>query len=315
MGALNDPLRGLHIFVVAAQAENFTQAGERIGLTKSAIGKAVGKLEERLGVRLFHRNSRISSLTDEGRQLHDQCQRVFEELRVTEAMLTGQTVDPVGQLRIDLPEMLGRDRIMPILLDTMARYPRLTLNVSFSNRRIDLVEEGIDLTVRLGELEDSTTLAFRPIGQQQTILCAAPDYLARAGTPDTLASLAAHEAVIEVRNKRPLPWRLREAGNEWQSLRPSGRLMLNEASSVLQAALRGFGVALVPAWAAAEHVAAGRLVRLLPEMETPVLQVSALWPRSRWLSTRHRVVIDALRAQLRGADRDIGMPITSGAGE
>ncbi len=298
MGTLNDPLRGLHIFVVAAQSDSFAQAGERIGLTKSAIGKAIGKLEDRLGVRLFHRNPRVISLTDEGRCLLDQCQHLLEELRATEAMLTGRTAGPIDRLRIDLPEMLGRERIMPILLGTMERHAGLTLEISFNNRRIDLIEEGVGLAVRLGELEDSTTLAFRPICQQHTILCAAPSYLARAGMPETLAALEAHDGIIEVRHKRPLPWRLRDADGEWRTLRPSGRLTLSDASSVLQAALRGYGVALVPDWAAAEHIHNRSLNRILPRIATPVLQVSVVWPQTRWLSTRHRVVIDALRTEL-----------------
>jgi len=290
------------VFAIAAESPSFAEAAERLGITRSAVGKAIARLEERLGVRLFHRSTRNHGLTDEGRYLLARCSRTLEELRATEAELTGRAAEPVGELRIDLPELLGRERIVPILLKLAERHPALSLTITFNNRRVELIEEGFDLTVRIGDLDDSSALASRLLGHQDTLLCASTAYLARTGEPGTVEDLAGHMLLPEFRGGRSQPWPLVVPEGGPIKFPTDSRLRLGHVSAVLAAVTAGAGIGLLPHWLIANALRDGSLQRILPSLGTPRMAVSALWPHSRMLASKQRVVIDALRAGLRMDD-------------
>src|SRR5882672_3846135 len=174
-------LQGVLGFVQAVEAGSFTRAAERLRITKSAVGKAVAQLEYRLGVRLLNRTTRSLSLTSEGEAYYEACVRALAEIDAAQALLASRRQVPSGRLRVDLPLSFGRRCVAPVLFALAGRYPGLTLELSFNDRRIDLIQEGVDLAIRMGELDDSPGLAARRLYAQRSVLCASPAYLARRG--------------------------------------------------------------------------------------------------------------------------------------
>ncbi|HED1310250.1 TPA: LysR family transcriptional regulator, partial [Kluyvera ascorbata] len=206
-----DNLGGITAFVTTAQQGSFTAAAELLGLTKSAVGKSVSRLEARLGLTLFLRSTRRLSLTPDGEAFLSRCQQAIDILEQAEAELTAHVIHPAGRLRVDLPSAFGRQRILPILLAITQRYPELSLTVTFSERFVDLIEEGIDLVVRIGELADSSGLVARRLTTQKLVICAAPAYLKAFGEPQCVDALARHRCVVGFRRNQPLSWLIKSA--------------------------------------------------------------------------------------------------------
>ncbi|WP_222864033.1 LysR family transcriptional regulator [Pigmentiphaga aceris] len=283
---------GVRAFVQAAQAGSFSEAARQLGQSPSSIGKAISRLEQRLDVRLFHRTTRSLSLTDEGLAFHRSCVLALDELEHAEAALSARRHMPAGRLRIALPVLFGRYQVMPILLKLMQVHPALELEAVFSNRPVDFAEEGIDLAVRIGALEDSPSLAARRIGAQGLVVCAAASYVARRGLPLTRDALADHDCIGMLRDGRIEPWRFDTVTKE---LPVTPRLRLGDLESVLAAMRAGHGFAQLPTWLVATELANGELVAALPQQAADKLPIHAIWPASRAMSARLRVTIDALR--------------------
>ncbi len=287
-------LRGIAAFVQAADAGGFTSAAERMGLSKSGIAKSVSRLEERLGVRLFNRTTRRFALTAEGQSFYDTCVRVLAELENAEAALNEHRQRPRGRLRVDLPVVFGRRWVVPILLDIGARYSELSLEVSLTDRRIDPVEEGIDLVLRIGDLDDSTTLVARRLGLQKSVLCASPAYLERHGYPSSLDDLGDHACIVFGRGGQTLPWWFVDAKGVAFAKSVKGRLAFNNSDAICDAALANCGIALLSTWLIADHLREGRLIQILPAVETRGFPIHALWPHARHMAPKVRVVVDEL---------------------
>ncbi len=287
-------LKGITAFVQAADAGGFTLAAERLGLSKSGIAKSVARLEERLGIRLFNRTTRRFVLTVEGQAFYESCVRVLAELESAEAVLTAHRLRPRGRLRVDLPVVFGRRWVVPILIDIGERYPDLSLEVSLTDRRIDLIEEGIDLVIRIGDLEDSTTLVTRRLGIQQSVLCASAAYLKERGCPTSLDDLDAHSCIVFGRGGQTLPWWFLNPRGEPFAKMVAGRLSFNHSDAICDAALAGRGIALLSTWLIADYLREGRLVTVLPDIATRGFPIHALWPHARQMSPKIRVVVDEL---------------------
>ncbi|HHQ4513911.1 TPA: LysR family transcriptional regulator, partial [Aeromonas hydrophila] len=249
-------LNGLDLFASVVEAGSFAQAAERLHLTRSAVGKGIARLEQRLGVQLFHRTTRSQSLTEEGALFHRHCLRALEEVRLGEAALASNKLTLNGSLKVSMPVLFGQLCVAPLLLELAQAHPGLALSLSFSDRKVDLVEEGLDLVIRNGEPPDSLDLAARRLGEHGMTLCAAPSYLAERGEPMTLADLAEHEGIAYLRQGRVLAWQWQLDG-QWQSVRPTGRLQLDDLHAITQAAIAGFGLAWLPAWLARPHLERG----------------------------------------------------------
>jgi DNA-binding transcriptional LysR family regulator len=190
---MRDRLSGIAAFVNAAEAGSFALAAERMHLSRSAVGKTIARLEDQLGTRLFHRTTRSQSLTEDGHAFYERCVRALAELEAGEATLHAGRRDPQGRLHVSVPVLFGRRCVASILLELAQRYPKLELQISFTDRVTDLVDEGIDLVVRSGRLHDAPAgLVARRLGEQAMTLCASPAYLAKHGTPRTLAELSGH---------------------------------------------------------------------------------------------------------------------------
>lgn len=295
---MNDRLSGITAFVHTAEAGSFAQAAERLHLTRSAVGKTIARLEERLGVRLFHRTTRHQRLTDEGQAFYERCVRALAELDAAEAALDNGRREPVGRLRVSVPVLFGRHCVAPILLDLAARYPQLELDVSFTDRRVDLIDEGIDLAVRSGALDDSATLTARRLGTQHMVVCAAPSYLAAHGTPRTLDELGRHAGVVYSRTGAVPPWRFLDADGREREIKMASRVRFDDLDAIAAAAMAGAGLARLPGWLIADALRTGALVRVLGDERGVGFELYAVWPPSRHLPSKVRVAVDELVARV-----------------
>jgi len=287
-------LKGITAFVQAADAGSFSLAATRLGLSKSGVAKSVSRLEDRFGIRLFSRTTRSFSLTPEGQAFYESCVRALAELESGEAALTSHSVRPSGRLRVDLPVVFGRRWVAPVLLDIAARYPHLDLEISLTDRIVDPIEEGIDLVVRIGDLHDSAVLVARRLGVQTSVVCASPAYLAAHGRPESLDDLDSHTCIAFGRGGRIIPWTFIGQSGSVITKAVRGRLSFNHSDAILDAALAGHGLALLSTWLIADHLRTGHLVRLLPEIATQGFSIHALWPQTRQLAPKVRVVVDEL---------------------
>lgn len=290
----SEHLKGITAFVQAADAGGFTLAAERLGLSKSGIAKGVARLEERLGVRLFNRTTRSFALTAEGQSFYEACVRILADLEGAEAELNAHRLQPRGRLRVDLPVVFGRRWVLPILFDIGTRYPELSMEVSLTDRRVDPIEEGIDLVMRIGDLEDSSTLIARRLGIQQSVLCASPEYLERHGAPLSVDDLENHSCIVFGRGGQTLPWWFTDERGKPMAKFITGQFSFNHSEAICDAALAGQGIALLSTWLIADHMLRGRLMQVLPEVRTHGFPIHALWPHTRHMSPKIRVVVDEL---------------------
>jgi len=289
-----DHLGGITAFVTTAQQGSFTAAAEKLGLTKSAIGKSVSRLEDRLGLKLFQRSTRRLSLTPDGERFLASCQSAIDILEQAEAELTSHTCQPSGRLRVDLPAAFGRQRILPILLDITRRYPELALTVTFSERFVDLIDEGIDLVVRIGELADSSGLVARRLTTQKLVICASPDYLLRHGEPVGIDELSRHQCVVGFRRNQPVSWLLKASDGQISRFIPPPTHEFADGDAMLAATLAGGGLSQLPLWLVGKYLDEGKLREVLPGHSGGEMPISALWPKSRQLLPKIRYVVDTL---------------------
>ncbi len=292
-----DHLGTLSAFVQAAEAGSFVAAGRHSGLTASAIGKAITRLEARLGVRLFHRNTRSMALTEEGRLFLDRCRRIFEEIEAAELELTQTTTAPGGRLRVSMP--LVSTLLMPVIAEFMESYPAIHLDLDFSDRMVDLVEEGFDVVIRTGAGGDSR-LMRRSLGRFSGQIVASPAYLERHGTPRVPADLAGHDCL---RQRSPASgklweWPLLDA-EENGSLGLSEVMSANTIEPLIYLAERGFGIACLPPFAVSAQIERGALVPVLDEYIRETGEFAALWPTSRQLSPKVRAFVVFLADHLK----------------
>lgn len=287
-----DKLSDVLAFVRAAEARSFTLAAERLGLGRSAVGKRIARLEERLGARLLHRTTRTISLTEEGSRFFERCTSILAELDAAEADATARDTDPKGCLRLDLPVSFGRLHVLPVVNRFLAEWPELRANVSFSDRYIDLIEEGVDLTIRIGGATDST-LVTRTLAEHRRITCASPSYLDSRGVPRTLEDLEQHDCLNFSHGGRPSDWFFRN-GAASLKLAVNGRLRMDNAEAVRDAAVAGQGISQLATFLIGDELRAGRLVEVLATFSAPGEPIRALYPTARHLSPRVRRFIDAL---------------------
>lgn len=293
-----DRLKGIATFVQAAEAGSFALAAERLRMTRSAVAKHVARLERRLGARLFNRSTRRQSLTEDGQAYYERCRRALAEIDAAEASLDAKGRQLSGRLRVSLPQHLGRHLAAPILARLLVEHPGLELELSFSDRFVDLLEEGFDLAVRLGPLRDSSTLAARSLGAFDFLLCAAPKYLRRHGTPRSVEDFERHTAVVYARSGPESPWLVSEADGQERTLRVQRRLRMDDLDAITDAALAGHGLARLPRWLAAAAVAEGRLRWVWEGRHAQRVEVNAVWPHTPFLPLKTRMAIDRLAADL-----------------
>ncbi len=278
-------LKGIDVFVATAAAGSFAAASERLNLTGSAVGKAVARLETRLGVRLFERTTRRLRLTDAGTAFHRICVRAIEELESAERVLSADATAPSGRLRIDLPATFGRRKVMALLTDFAKAHPAVQPHVSFTDRFVDVVDDGIDVAVRIGgDNHWPANLGHRFLGTERLVFCAAPDHLQRHGTPQSLEDLSGHDTVTYGRTDGSAsPWLISVGGGPTERRSVDSRIVVGHAEAQLDAVVAGLGVAQLATWLAEEDLRAGRLVAFLPELDVDGLPLHIVWPLAKQL--------------------------------
>lgn len=287
-------LNALTVFVRVAETKSFTAAAKRLGISASGISKAVSRLEEELGVRLLNRTTRTVRLTDDGASFFDRCRQILAEIEDAETALTRTRSIPHGKVRVQMPVVFGGRVIVPALANFTERYPGLTLDVELSDRMVDLAGEGLDATIRIGKLEDSRLIA-RKLCDLNFVTCASPEYLARHGEPTTPDELEHHQCLgyFLPHTGRYREWQFAREGQR-SSKAASGRLNLNNAESLLTAAIAGAGIANMASFVAAEAIAAGKLKLVLRHYISVGPQVSVVYLRSRHLSPRVQAFVEFL---------------------
>ncbi|WMJ69213.1 LysR family transcriptional regulator [Stenotrophomonas sp. 24(2023)] len=284
----------MRAFVAVVDAGSFVAGGRLLGLTRSAAGKAITRLETHLGVRLLNRTTRTLGLTDDGQVFYQHCTQIFSSLEDAEGSVGQNSGVPRGTLRISLPDALGRSQVLPLLADYRQRWPQVQIEASFSDRVVDLIEEGFDLAVRIGQHAADTSLVSRTVAHHRAVVCAAPAYLQAHGTPKRVDDLLDHECLVFSSRLKRQPWRLQEGKGDWRKVSPHGRLRLDSAEAIRDAALLGLGVACLPAFLVAAHLHDGRLVQVLAGHGTEQVPVQAVYPSRRHLSPKVRCFIDLM---------------------
>ncbi|WP_027668703.1 LysR family transcriptional regulator [Rhizobium leguminosarum] len=291
---LNDIL----IFMAVVDAGSFIAGGQAVGLSRSAAGKAVIRLEDRLGVRLLNRTTRTLSLTEEGRMFYERGLRILVSVDEAEASVAGQDSTPRGVLRLTVDDAFGRLVVLPLLEKYLRAWPDIQVEVSFTDRLADIVEEGFDLAIRIGATATDTRLVSRVIATYKARLCASPSYLAERGEPRDVDDLAVHDCLISAGRNQRQGWRFRGEGGSWIKAQGRSRLRLNSGEAIRDAALAGLGIALLPDFLVTDDLAAGRLRQILADFETDDAKIVTLYPDKRLLEPRVRRFIDLIVEEL-----------------
>jgi DNA-binding transcriptional LysR family regulator len=293
-----DNLSGLAAFVRAAETRSYVAASRTLGISPSAIGKSISRLESKLGVRLFHRSTRSIALTDEGMLFFERCSQILEDLEDAQTAVTRSTSSPRGRLRISVPAA-GHRLLMPVLPAFRQAYPDVELDIDFSDRLVDVIDEGFDMVIRGGELADSR-LSARRLCPFRFRLCASPAYFAAHGMPARPTDLASH---LCLRFKYPSTgklqaWQLSEAGSELAELRVPTAMTLGSIEATLSAAISGMGIAYLPDFAMEDALNKQLLRTALEEHNVVKGSFWMLWPSHRHVLPKLRVWIDHLAGSL-----------------
>lgn len=287
-----ESLNGFVVFVQVAETGSFVAAGRHLGVTASAVGKSIARMEDKLGVRLFHRSTRSITLTAEGHLLLERSRRILAEIEAAQLELTEATTRPSGRLRLSLP--LVSALLLPVLGDFMRQYPEIQLELSFTDRLVDVVAEGFDAVVRLGQPTDSR-LSARKLGQFRLVTVASPAYLAQRGEPRTPAELE-HHACLQYRfasSGKLEHWVMRGNAVEDGITLPT-TMVCNNVETRVCFALQGLGIAWLPDFAIREALEQGTLREILADYATYTSSAWILWPASKHPAPKIRALIDFL---------------------
>ncbi|HEX6144327.1 MAG TPA: LysR family transcriptional regulator [Geminicoccaceae bacterium] len=300
-----DKLAGMAVFARVVEAGSFTAAAEQLGLSKSAVSKAVSALEDRLGARLLNRTTRRLALTEVGRAFYERCARIVSEAEEAELAVTRLQDSPRGTLRVNAPVSFGVLHLGPALAAFMPRYPELKVALEFTDRYVDLIEEGVDVAVRIaGDLEDSSLIARR-LTDNRMVVAASPAYWTRHGRPRDPEELARHACITYAYNRNPNEWPFVDADGRRFTVRVDGTLHTNNGDVSLCAALAGLGVVRLPRFICGPKLASGALEAVLEQATPPPAAIYAIYPHNRHLSAKVRVFVDFLKARFgEGCDWD-----------
>jgi DNA-binding transcriptional LysR family regulator len=284
----------IRIFLQICEARSFAGAATRLGLSPSAVAKSVGRLEDRLGVRLINRTTRQMELTEHGREYRNQCALAIDVIDRVEQDIAQSASEATGNIRISIPPLFGAEIVAPALFRLQDNHPKLALDLVVSSERSDLLREGFDLAVRVGTLPDVTGIIARRIGTQKLLLCASADYLRGKNVPSCVSDLAGHDLISTVRERMTQPWYFRSDGGGMELFKPPARLSLDGAGLTLSAIRSSRGIGMIPAWLVASDIQAGKLVPLLTEFVEGHLPIHLIWVSGGNLPLRMRIVIDCL---------------------
>lgn len=292
-----DSLSAMEVFVRVVQSGSFSEAARAMNLTPSAVSKQVSRLEDRLGARLVNRTTRRLGLTEEGTAFFERAQRILTDVQEAEQAVSHLQGQPRGTLKLNAPVVFGRMHIAPLIPGFLAQHPDMRIDFSVNDRYVDILEEGLDLVIRVGEMRDSSLIARR-LGANKRVLVASEDYLTKYGRPKTPADLASHNCLIYL---------YRTTRNNWHFEGPKGPEMVevkgdvetNNAEVVLELVRAGHGIALLPTWLVGECLSKGYLAQVLADYAASDSQIYAVYPPGRHLSPKVRSFLDYLVAHFK----------------
>lgn len=296
-----DQFAAMATFVRVVEAGSLSAAARSLPSSLTSVSRQISALEERFGTLLLLRTTRHLALTDDGRILYERAKSILGELRDVETTLSRGRHEPSGRIRISAPTLMGRLLIAPLLAEFLRRYPSLTVDLLLVDRAVDMVEEDIHLSLRVGHLPDSE-LVVRKLADLRMIHCASPAYLERRGVPKLPSDLARHDCLVFSDTPGIAEWRFKESAKSERKIRISGRLWVNSLDALVSAAKEGAGVARVPSWQVAADIAAGNLQRILTDFEPPPTSINLLFQPSRLTSPKARAFVDYLVERWRSAD-------------
>jgi DNA-binding transcriptional LysR family regulator len=292
-----DRLRAMRVFVTVAETESFAQAARRLGMSPPAVTRMVSALEEILGARLLKRTTRSVRLTDAGERYLADCKRILAEVDLAEASVTGAHSEPRGEITVTAPSTFGRMFVAPVLLDFLIRFPQITARTIFVDRITDMIEEGIDVAVRIARLGDSSLSAVK-VGTVRSVICASPAYLAARGVPQEPGDLAGMDAIGFTHMPTDRQWVFRPK-NRIEAVRPPTRLFTDKVEVAIAAAVAGYGITRLLSYQVADEVRAGRLQIVLADYEPPPLPVQVVHIEGRKANARIRSFVDFAVERLR----------------
>lgn len=294
-------MEAMAIFAKVVETRGLTAAATDLGLSAATISKALSRLEKRLGSRLFHRSARRLVLTDAGRDLVDRAARLLADAEAAERAMAAQSAAPRGTVRLAAPMSFGIREVAPILPDFMADYPEVSIDLHLSDAPVDVIADGFDLVLRIGQLPDSSLLARR-LAPVPGMIVASPAYLDRRGRPVHPSELAGHDCFGYAYLRTRDAWHFSDAAGEQVTVRPSGRLRVNNGDAMLPAAIAGLGVAALPAFLAREALKDGQLEQVLADWCSSRASLFLLTPPAGPRPVRVQVLADFLAGRLSRAE-------------
>ncbi|MEM9402107.1 MAG: LysR family transcriptional regulator [Pseudomonadota bacterium] len=304
-----DRFEDMTAFVAVVEAGSFTAAADRLDVARSVISRRVAALEERLGVQLLRRTTRRINLTDSGRGFYERSAALLADLEEAESAVAQQHGELKGRLKLALPLSFGVRHMLDPLAEFGRRHPRVSFELDFNDRRVDLLQEGVDLALRIGRLSDSNLIA-RKLFDAQTVICASPAFLDEHGAPERPDDLSSLPCLVYSNLAEPDRWACRDAGGRSIEVRVQVAMRASSGDYLCGAAAEGMGIVMQPTFIASDLIARGRLVPLLTDYRWPVTPAYAVYPPTRHLSYRVRQLIDFLAECFDGQppwDRDSGV--------
>ncbi|MCL1087083.1 MULTISPECIES: LysR substrate-binding domain-containing protein [Shewanella] len=283
---------GVSEFVAVAEAESFTKAAKQLGISTAQVSRQVSALETRMATKLFHRTTRKVSVSEVGRIYYQHCRQVLNGLEEAERAITNLQSTPRGLLKITAPVTYGEKTLAPLVNDFIAKYPELEVKINLTNQNVDLIDDGYDLAIRLGQLKDSSIMAKR-LGSRTQYVCASPDYVSTFGIPHSLSELEQHNCLLGTLDY----WRFQENGKT-RNVRVKGNLICNSGYALVDAAIKGIGIIQLPEYYVLPFLEDGQLVPLLEQNRQPKEGIWALYPHNRHLSPKVRMLLDYLSEAL-----------------
>ncbi|SUD90656.1 LysR substrate-binding domain-containing protein [Psychrobacter phenylpyruvicus] len=283
---------GISEFVYVAEYESFTRAAKELGVSIAQVSRQVSALEKKLNIKLLYRTTRKISLTEEGRVFYKHCRGLLDGLDAAEQAISSLQSTPQGKIKLTAPVTYGEQQLLPLINDFIVRYPDIEVTAFLSNQKVDLVEGGYDLAIRIGKLSDSTLMA-KKLSHRTNFVCASPSYLDRYGAPQTLAELSNHNCLLGSLDY----WHFKEGERE-RNIRVSGSVRYNSGYSLVDAALKGLGVVQLPDYYVQKYLESGELVSVLDDFREPEEGIWAVYPQNRHLSTKIQMLLQYLQQHL-----------------
>ena len=301
---------GISEFVYVAEYESFTRGAKELGISTAQVSRQISALEKRLNIKLLYRTTRKVSLTEEGRVFYQHCRSVLDGLDAAEQAVSNLQSKPQGRIKLTAPVTYGEQQLLPLINDFMMQYHDIEVTAFLSNQKIDLIEAGYDLAIRIGKLHDSTMMA-KKLSLRTNFVCAAPSYLKKHGVPHHLSDLSQHNCLLGTRdywhfidtakvkeNSHTHGKTDNQQASIERNLRVSGTVQYNSGYSLVDAALKGLGIVQLPDYYVQKYLASGELVSLLDDYREPEESIWAIYPHNRHLSPKIRLLVDYLAEHL-----------------